>query len=76
MSDNTVISFFEHSAADVEEPLLERLQSTETMLRRSCDASLMLQAIIDAIVDLAVPVKDAYNTVSYTHLTLPTIYSV
>lgn len=62
LDDNTVISFFENSASDVEAPILERLQSTETMLRRSCDASLMLQAIIDAIVDLAVPVKDAYNT--------------
>ncbi|KAK0945309.1 hypothetical protein LTR29_003157 [Friedmanniomyces endolithicus] len=61
LSDNTIISFFEHSAEDVELPLLERLHSTETMLRRSCDASLMLQALIDAIVDLAVPVKDAYN---------------
>ncbi|KAK0814523.1 hypothetical protein LTR75_004231 [Friedmanniomyces endolithicus] len=61
LSDNTIISFFEHSAEDVEIPLLERLHSTETMLRRSCDASLMLQALIDAIVDLAVPVKDAYN---------------
>ncbi|TKA79650.1 hypothetical protein B0A55_03427 [Friedmanniomyces simplex] len=61
LSDNTIISFFEHSAEDVEVPLLERLHSTETMLRRSCDASLMLQALIDAIVDLAVPVKDAYN---------------
>ncbi|TKA23199.1 hypothetical protein B0A50_07592 [Salinomyces thailandicus] len=61
MADNTVISFFEHSAGDVEDPIIKRLTSTETMLRRSCDASLMLQAIIDAIVDLAVPVKDAYN---------------
>lgn len=61
LADNMVLSFFEHSAEDVESPILERLQSTETMLRRSCDASLMLQAIIDAIVDLAVPVKDAYN---------------
>ncbi|KAK5118919.1 hypothetical protein LTR62_000130 [Meristemomyces frigidus] len=61
LADNTVISFFEHSAEDIERPLLERLQSTATMLRRSCDASFMLQAIVDAIVDLAVPVKDAYN---------------
>ncbi|RMY40974.1 hypothetical protein D0865_12407 [Hortaea werneckii] len=60
-ADNTVISFFEHSADDVETPIIDRLTSTETMLRRSCDASLMLQAIVDAIVDLAVPVKDAYN---------------
>ena len=61
LADNTIISFFEHSAEDIEMPISERLQSTETILRRSCDASLMLQAIIDAIVDLAIPVKDAYN---------------
>ncbi|GAB7347152.1 hypothetical protein MBLNU459_g3271t1 [Dothideomycetes sp. NU459] len=61
MADNTVISFFEHSGADVEEPILERLRSPATMLRRSGDASLVLQAIIDAIVDLALPVKEAYN---------------
>ena len=61
LSENIVISFFEHSAADVESPILDRLASPETILRRSGDASLLLQAIIDAIVDLAMPVKDAYN---------------
>lgn len=61
MGDNSVISFFEHSADDIEAPILERLHSKETILRRSCDASLLSQAIIDAIVDLAIPVKDAYN---------------
>lgn len=61
LADNTVISFFEQSAEDVEAPIRDRLQSTETILRRSCDGSLLCQAIIDAIVDLAVPVKDAYN---------------
>lgn len=61
LADNTVISFFEQSAANIEEPIRERLQSQETMLRRSADASLLTQAIIDAIVDLAVYVKDAYN---------------
>ena len=60
-ASNTVISFFEQSAEDVEEPILKRLDSTETILRRSCDASLLLQSIIDAIVDLAIPLKDAYN---------------
>ena len=60
-SNNTVISFFEQSAEDVESPIRDRLQSTETMLRRSCDGSLLCQAIIDAIVDLAVPVQEAYN---------------
>lgn len=61
LADNTVISFFEQSAEDVEEPIRDRLKSTETILRSSCDASLLVQAIIDSIVDLAVPVRDAYN---------------
>ncbi|KAK3064360.1 hypothetical protein LTS18_007923 [Coniosporium uncinatum] len=61
LNNNTVISFFEHSAPDVEHPILDRLESDETVLRRSNDASLLMQAIIDAIVDLTLPVKDAYN---------------
>lgn len=61
LSDNCVISFFEHSADDVEDPIMKRLDSEETMLRRSCDASLLTQAIIDAIVDLSLPIRDAYN---------------
>jgi len=58
---NTVISFFESSAQDVEIPILRRLQSPETILRQSCDASMLVQAIIDAIIDLAIPVTSAYQ---------------
>jgi len=61
MSDNTIISFFEHSGQDVDTPILQRLHSQETMLRRACDASLIFEAIIDTVVDLALPIKDAYN---------------
>ena len=60
-SDNTVISFFEHSAADVLKPLRSRLHSDETILRRSSDGSMLTQALIDAIVDLAMPVAAAYD---------------
>ena len=59
--DNTVISFFESSAQDVEVPILRRLQSPETILRQSCDASMLVQAVIDAIIDLAIPVTAAYQ---------------
>ncbi|KAI9760887.1 MAG: DNA-directed DNA polymerase gamma mip1 [Chaenotheca gracillima] len=62
-SDNTVISFFETSAEDVEAPILTRLGTAETILRRSCDASMLTQAIIDAIIDLAIPVVTAYQDV-------------
>ena len=59
--DNTVISFFDHSAADIEHPILTRLDSADTILRRSCNSSMLVQALIDAIIDLAIPVVTAYE---------------
>lgn len=60
-ADNTVISFFEHSASEIAEPILKRINSEDTIIRRSCDASMVVQAIIDAIIDLAIPVVAAYE---------------
>ncbi|KAG5985706.1 hypothetical protein E4U43_005936 [Claviceps pusilla] len=60
-NDNTVISFFEISAADVERPIVTRLSTPGTILRESCDASLLVQAIIDAIIDLALPLTAVYT---------------
>jgi Mg2+ and Co2+ transporter CorA len=62
-SDNTVISFFEVSAGDIERPIVTRLSNPGTTLRESCDASLLVQAIIDAIIDLAIPLTAVYNDV-------------
>lgn len=60
-SNNTLVSFFEHSADVIEEPILRRLQSSETVLRQSADASMVMHAIIDGIVDLAIPIATAYE---------------
>ena len=62
-SDNTVISFFESSAEDIESPIITRLSTQETILRRCSDASMITQAIIDAIIDLAIPITTAYQDV-------------
>ncbi|KFH48438.1 Magnesium transport protein-like protein [Hapsidospora chrysogenum ATCC 11550] len=62
-SDNTVISFFEVSAGDVERPIFTRLSTSGTILRQSHDGSLLVQAIIDAIVDLAVPLTAVYTDI-------------
>lgn len=62
-ADNTVLSFFDASAGDVEAPIIKRLNSPETILRQSCDASMLVQAILDAIIDLAIPVTMAYQDV-------------
>jgi Mg2+ and Co2+ transporter CorA len=60
-SDNTLISFFESSGNDVETPLITRLSSRDTILRHSCDASMLCQALLDAIIDLSFPVIHAYQ---------------
>ncbi|CDM30981.1 hypothetical protein DTO013E5_375 [Penicillium roqueforti] len=60
-TDNEVTSFFETSADDIESPIVRRLNTPETILRQSCDASMLLQAILDAVIDLAIPVTMAYQ---------------
>lgn len=62
-SDNTLISFFETSAEDLQTPIIQRLSSADTILRQSCDASMVAQAIIDAIIDLAMPLAGLYSDV-------------
>ncbi|KAG5360249.1 Magnesium transport protein [Yarrowia sp. B02] len=59
--EGTVISFFEHSAADVERRILARISSASTILRESCDASMLLQAILDGVVDLIIPIIITYQ---------------
>lgn len=63
LGDNTVVSFFESSGEDIEAPILRRLATPETILRRSCDASMLVQAIIDAIIDMAIPVATTYSEI-------------
>ncbi|KAK3296332.1 uncharacterized protein B0H64DRAFT_322842 [Chaetomium fimeti] len=62
-NDNCIISFFEQSAHDIEAPIVRRLQTNDTIIRQSCDASLVGQAIMDAIIDLAIPVTACYDDV-------------
>lgn len=62
-ADNTVISFFKQPADDVEETILARLNTPETILRRLLDASMLTQAILDAMIDLTIPVSTAYQDV-------------
>lgn len=60
-SGNEIISFFESSGRQAEEPLMKRLLAETTILRQSEDATLLFQAIMDAIVDLAFPVNMAFK---------------
>lgn len=58
-SDNTVITFFERSGADVLKPLMNRLNSPRTIIRSGNDASMLVQAVIDVVVDMSVPINKA-----------------
>lgn len=60
-SDNTVITIFEHSGADVLKPILTRLNSPRTIIRSSNDPSMLVQAVIDVIVDMSVPINKAVD---------------
>ncbi|ETN41875.1 uncharacterized protein HMPREF1541_03814 [Cyphellophora europaea CBS 101466] len=60
-TNNTVISFFEYSADDVEIPILKRLNTDGTILRESEDATLLTQSLLDAIIDMAIPVTTAFQ---------------
>ncbi|KAG7713081.1 hypothetical protein KL949_002569 [Ogataea haglerorum] len=75
--DNTVITFFEHSAGDITRAILARLAARDTLLRTSDEASILLHSILDAIVDLVYPVTSAYgqrlNEIELDILTNPTI---
>ncbi|KAK4033168.1 hypothetical protein C8A01DRAFT_19868 [Parachaetomium inaequale] len=62
-NDNCIISFFEQSAQDIEAPIIRRLQTNDTIIRQSCDASMVGQAIMDGIIDLAIPVTACYGDV-------------
>ncbi|KAA8898877.1 hypothetical protein TRICI_006460 [Trichomonascus ciferrii] len=58
---STVISFFEKSGNDIENPLLSRISSESTLLRESGDPAVLFQAIIDAVVDLLYPIINCYR---------------
>ncbi len=60
-SDNIVITFFEHSGADVLKPILTRLNSPQTIIRSSNDPSMLVQAVIDVVVDMSVPINKAVD---------------
>jgi len=65
LSDNTILTFFEHptSSASVSAPILTRLESPSTIIRHSADAGMVMQAVLDTVIDLAIPCVQAYEGV-------------
>jgi len=61
MKDGTVISMFENDGSSVIQPILHQVSEARTLARESEDASYLLNLLIDAVVDMAYPVVDAYT---------------
>ncbi|KAK4888394.1 hypothetical protein LTR27_012717 [Elasticomyces elasticus] len=76
-ANNTIITIFERSGEDIFEPIFARLQSPHTVLRSSNDPSMLVQATIDAVVDLSQPVgkafEDTFTELELAVLTRPSI---
>ena len=76
-ADNTVITIFERSGSDVLNPILNRLNTPQTIVRSSNDASMLLHACIDTVVDLSIPlakaVHDEFRNLEMEVLSTPTI---
>lgn len=76
-ADNTVITIFENSGQDVLTPILTRLKSPQTIVRSTNDPWILVQAVIDAVVDLSLPigksVADVFGELEYAVLSTPTI---
>jgi len=60
-SDGTVVTLFETMGKEVLKPVMARLQASGTILRSSDDASMIVHAVLDAIIDLSLPIAGAYH---------------
>ncbi|KAF4573548.1 CorA metal ion transporter (MIT) family protein [Pleurotus pulmonarius] len=59
--DGTFITIHPSPDATFTDPIVHRLRQPDTLLRKSADASLLLQSMLDLIVDQALEVIDAYH---------------
>ncbi|TPX35257.1 hypothetical protein SmJEL517_g02277 [Synchytrium microbalum] len=59
--DGTVISIFQHQGSTISSLLRLRVETPKTLLRDSCDASFLLHALVDAVVDHALVIPSAYE---------------
>ncbi|KAG0140874.1 hypothetical protein CROQUDRAFT_664583 [Cronartium quercuum f. sp. fusiforme G11] len=62
LRNGTLITVFSHDGSQTVVPLLDRLRSSDTLLRSTSDASMLLQAVLDIIVDQALDVVEAFRS--------------
>ncbi|KAG0336277.1 hypothetical protein BG000_006751 [Podila horticola] len=61
LKDGTLITFFQVSGQSVVAPIIERLSHDYSITRKHEDVTFLLQSLIDAIVDHAIPITAAFR---------------
>ncbi|KAF9954617.1 hypothetical protein BGZ65_003916 [Modicella reniformis] len=61
LDDGTLITIFQVSGGSVVAPIVERLSHDFALVRKTNDASFLLQSVMDGIVDHAIPITDAFR---------------
>ncbi|KZT56116.1 hypothetical protein CALCODRAFT_436239 [Calocera cornea HHB12733] len=57
----TLITFHEQADLSVFEPIKRRLRIKDSLLRTNCDASLLMQSVLDLVVDKALDIVERYH---------------
>jgi len=57
----TIITFHQEADLSVLEPVKARLRLKDSLLRQHCDASLLMQSVLDLVVDKALEVVEKYH---------------
>ncbi|KZT39491.1 hypothetical protein SISSUDRAFT_1127996 [Sistotremastrum suecicum HHB10207 ss-3] len=59
--EGTIITFFADPNIDFTAPILLRLQQKDSLIRKTCDSSLLIHAMLDLVVDNALEVMETYH---------------
>ncbi|KZO94114.1 hypothetical protein CALVIDRAFT_600322 [Calocera viscosa TUFC12733] len=57
----TLITFCQDADLSVFEPIKERLRIKDSLLRQSCDASLLMESVLDLVVDKILEIVERYH---------------
>nr|CAG8481088.1 5021_t:CDS:10 [Entrophospora candida]CAG8517132.1 12617_t:CDS:10 [Entrophospora candida] len=67
LKDETLLTIFQHNGKSVYKPILARINQPKTLLRTAHDASLLMEAVIDTIVDLTLGPVQSLVTILREH---------
>ncbi|KAJ9107443.1 hypothetical protein QFC21_000896 [Naganishia friedmannii] len=62
MRDGTLITMSASPYSGILDPIYLRLENKNGLLRRTCDASMLMEALLDVVVDIAIEITQAFES--------------